>query len=109
MGLPRQSIVGFYAMLQYYVYIMASAKNGTLYTGVTNDLVRRVHEHKHGLMKGFTSRYSVHRLVYFEAFDDIAWAIQREKNIKHWRRDWKVALIEGSNPEWIDLYDGIAK
>src|SRR3974390_3383784 len=90
----------------YYVYILASQKNGTLYVGMTNNLVRRIWEHQ-DVVEGFTKTYGVHRLVYFEAFDDPRSAIQREKNLKHWRRAWKVTLIEGSNPEWCDLYQGL--
>jgi len=85
-----------------YVYIMSSASR-VLYTGVTSDLARRVYEHKNGLVRGFTSRYNVTRLVYFEVVPEIAPAIVREKQIKSWRRDKKVALIERANPEWHDL------
>lgn len=88
----------------YYVYILASRRNGPLYTGVTNDLVRRVYEHKNGLAERFTRRYGVHILVWFEAFEDIAAAIQRETRIKRWRRAWKLELIERDNPKWDDLY-----
>ncbi len=90
-----------------YVYFMASAPNGILYVGVTNDLVRRVYEHRNGLIPGFTKRYSIKRLVYFEHYDDIRLAIQREHNIKHWSRTWKARLILANNPEWNDLYDSI--
>jgi putative endonuclease len=90
-----------------YVYILASAPNGVLYVGVTNDLVRRVYEHRNGLVAGFTKKYSVKRLVYFERYDDIRTAIQRERNLKHWSRKWKVRLILQDNPEWTDLYDSI--
>ena len=89
---------------QYYVYILASKKNGTLYTGVTNDLVRRVYEHKHNMIEGFTKKYKVHHLVYFEIAEDISSAIHREKCIKRWKRIWKIELIEKSNPLWKDLY-----
>jgi putative endonuclease len=89
----------------YYVYILASKRNGTLYTGVTNDLVRRVGEHKAGTNEGFTKRYKVDRLVYFESTNDVRDAIKREKQIKKWLRKWKVELIESRNPEWKDLYD----
>jgi putative endonuclease len=92
----------------YYVYILASRKHGTLYIGVTNDLVRRVYQHKNDVVRGFTSRYGIHLLVWFESYDDILNAITREKELKKWRRDWKVNLIERSNPEWVDLYAGIA-
>ena len=91
----------------YYVYILASQRNGTLYTGVTNDLKRRVWEHKHDLVKGFTKEYGVHNLVYFEQTEDIEAAILREKQLKAWKRKWKLALIEKENPEWEDLYQKI--
>ena len=90
-----------------YVYILASAPNGVLYVGVTNDLVRRVYEHRNGLVAGFTKKYSIKRLVYFERYDDIRTAIQRERNLKHWSRTQKVRLILQNNPEWNDLYDSI--
>jgi putative endonuclease len=90
-----------------YVYIMASAPNGILYVGVTSDLVRRIYEHRNGLIAGFTKRYSVKRLVYFEYHDEIQAAIQREHNIKHWSRKWKVRLILAENRDWNDLYDSI--
>ena len=91
-------------MRPYYVYILASKKNGTLYLGVTNDIARRVYEHKNNLVDGFTKKYSVHCLVYFEVCEDVRVAIQREKNIKKWRRRWKIELIEKNNPDWRDLY-----
>jgi len=94
-------------MKTYYVYLMASQKNGTLYVGVTSDLVRRVWEHKHDVVEGFTKKYQVHRLVWFEASTDVTAAIHREKQIKKWNRQWKVNLIEKENPEWADLYDQI--
>jgi putative endonuclease len=92
-------------MKQYFVYIMSS-DSGTLYTGVTNDLQRRVYQHKHKLIEGFTSQYDVNRLVYFESCGDIRDAIQREKQIKGWRRSKKIALIEEMNPKWEDLSIG---
>jgi putative endonuclease len=92
----------------YYVYILANRKNGTLYIGLTNDLVRRVHDHKQGAIEGFTRKYQVNRLVFFETFEYGLAAFQRERTMKHWRRDWKIALIERTNPDWCDLYDGIA-
>ena len=92
-----------------YVYLLASGKHRTLYLGVTNDLIRRVYEHKTKAKRGFTSRYSVDRLVWFEVYDDPKNAIMREKEIKKWRRDWKIALIEEANPEWDDLYSSICK
>lgn len=87
----------------YYVYILASRKNGTLYIGVTNDLERRVYEHKNDLMDGFTSKYSVHTLVYYEHTDDVSAAIQREKQLKLWKRAWKIDLIEKDNPKWLEI------
>jgi putative endonuclease len=93
----------------YWVYILASKIGGTIYIGVTNDLVRRVYEHKEGLADGFTKKYLVHNLVYFEQHSDIEAAIRREKRLKKWNRPWKIQLIEESNPNWIDLYPGIAR
>ncbi|HEY4135648.1 MAG TPA: GIY-YIG nuclease family protein [Alphaproteobacteria bacterium] len=90
-----------------YVYILASDRNGTLYVGVTSDLVRRIHEHREDAIDGFTKRYGVKRLVHYEQYDDIQTAIQREKNLKRWIRDWKITLIERSNPDWLDLYPQI--
>jgi putative endonuclease len=87
------------------VYMLASKKNGTLYIGVTSDLMKRVWEHKNDLVEGFTKEYGVHRLVYFEMLEDMESAIQREKQLKKWNRDWKIELIEKDNPEWTDLYD----
>jgi putative endonuclease len=92
----------------YYVYILASKIGGTLYIGVTDDIVRRVGEHKLKLAEGFTKRYDVARLVYFEVFDQIEPAIQREKRLKKWPRAWKISLIEKDNPDWNDLYPEIA-
>jgi putative endonuclease len=91
-----------------WVYILASKPGGTLYVGVTNNLVRRVFEHRNGLIRGFTRRYEVKRLVYFEEHATAPLAIQREKNIKHWPREWKIDLIVSMNPDWRDLYDEIA-
>ena len=90
-----------------WVYILASKPGGTLYIGVTNDLIRRVYEHREGLAESSTRRYGIKRLVYFEAHETIAAALQREKNIKHWSREWKIDLIVASNPDWRDLYDEI--
>jgi putative endonuclease len=90
-----------------FVYIMASKRNGTLYTGVTSDLVKRVWEHREGRVDGFTKRYGVKRLVYFEPHGDMYAAITREKQIKKWSREWKVRLIEAMNPEWRDLWETI--
>jgi putative endonuclease len=87
----------------YYVYILASKRNGTLYIGVTRDLARRAWEHREGMIEGFTKKYDVKRLVYFEAFDDIHAAIAREKRLKKYKREWKMNLIEANNLEWNDL------
>jgi putative endonuclease len=91
-------------MNQYFVYILASKKNGTLYLGVTNNLLKRIYEHKNNLVEGFTKKYNVHSLVYYEAYSDIYDAIAREKRIKKWKRCWKIELIEKFNPKWEDLY-----
>jgi putative endonuclease len=91
----------------FWVYILASKPGGTLYTGVTGDLVRRVFEHRSGVLKGFTQKYGVKRLVYFERYETALEAIQREKNIKHWPREWKIDLVLSMNSEWRDLYDEI--
>ncbi len=92
----------------YYVYLMANRKHGTLYIGVTNNLIRRAYEHRTNAVRGFTSRYHVHLLVWFEGYDDPLTAITREKEIKKWRRAWKVNLIEQSNPKWADLFESLA-
>jgi putative endonuclease len=92
-------------MTDYYVYILASKENGTLYTGVTNNLERRVYEHKQKLIDGFTKKYSVYKLVYAEAYQDVQAAILREKQIKGWKRQKKIILIESANPEWKDISD----
>jgi putative endonuclease len=92
----------------FYVYILASKIGGTLYIGVTNDLIRRVAEHRLKVVESFTEKYDVVRLVYFEQFDDAENAINREKRLKKWNRAWKIRLIEESNPNWDDLYPGIA-
>ena len=89
------------------VYILASKRNGTLYIGVTSNLQKRAWEHKNDLVEGFTKRYGVHRLVYYELHNDIASAIQREKQMKKWNRTWKLELIERQNPDWGDLWGGI--
>jgi putative endonuclease len=91
-------------MRNYYVYILASHRNGTLYIGVTNDLVKRIYEHRASEIEGFTKKYHIHRLVYYETTPNIAGAIEREKQIKKWRRKWKLALIEEHNPLWNDLF-----
>ncbi len=88
----------------YYVYIIASQRNGTLYIGITNNLKRRIFEHKEGNVPGFTQRYNVKTLVYFEEFTAPRYAIEREKQLKWWRRKWKLELIESINPTWKDLY-----
>jgi len=93
----------------YWVYILASGQHGTLHIGVTNDLIRRVYEHKNKVIKGFTTRYKINRLVWYETRDDPISAITREKELKKWRRDWKINLIEGENPNWDDLYDEIIR
>jgi len=96
-------------MVMFYVYMLASRRDGTLYLGVTKDLVRRTYQHKEKLLPGFTSRYDVRRLVWFEVYDDPVHAIEREKEIKKWRRAWKIALIEKENPAWKDLYADITR
>ena len=94
--------------MQYYVYILATNDNKVIYTGVTNNLLRRVYEHKNSLdHKSFTSRYHVHKLVYYECTDDVKSAIEREKQIKGWNRKHKNKLIESKNPQWIELYESI--
>ncbi|HEY0223440.1 MAG TPA: GIY-YIG nuclease family protein [Pseudolabrys sp.] len=95
--------------MAYYVYLLASQRNGTLYIGATSNLLRRAHEHKTKVTRGFTRKYGVDRLVWFETYDDPVNAIMREKEIKKWRRAWKLRLIEESNPQWIDLYDQISQ
>ncbi|KKQ93537.1 MAG: Endonuclease [candidate division CPR2 bacterium GW2011_GWC1_39_9] len=94
-------------MKSYYVYILASKRNGTLYIGVTLNLVKRIHEHKSGAIEGFTKRYDVHDLVYYEQTNNIESAINREKQLKVWQRKWKIELIEKQNPNWEDLYQDI--
>ena len=95
-------------MRQYYLYILASRPGGTIFVGVTNDLVRRIYEHRMGFVEGHTKQYGIHKLVYFEIFSTARDAIQREKNMKHWPRSWKTKLIAETNPTWRDLYDEIA-
>jgi len=90
--------------MEYYVYILANKRNGTLYIGVTNDLIKRVFEHKEKLVEGFSKKYDLSLLVYFESTSDVNSAIQREKQIKSWNRAWKLRLIEKENPNWNDLY-----
>ncbi len=91
----------------YYVYVLASQKKGTLYIGVTNDLIRRIEEHKKGVHNGFTKQYQVNQLVYYEVTENVEGAILREKQLKKWKRDWKLKLIEKFNPEWKDLSNEI--
>ncbi len=88
---------------QYFVYILASQKHGTLYIGVTNDLEKRSFEHNQEINDSFTKKYGINKLVYYEVSDNISAAIQREKQLKHWKRAWKIELIEESNPDWEDL------
>ena len=95
-------------LMTYWVYVLASGPGGTLYVGVTNVLIRRVYQHREKLVQGFTRKYGVDRLVYFEAHETAIAAIQREKNIKHWSREWKIDLIVRTNPDWRDLFDEIA-
>lgn len=90
-----------------YIYILASQKNGTLYTGVTSDLIKRIYQHKNKEIEGFTYKYNVNQLVYFEVHADIREAILREKRIKKWKRAWKLKLIEKENPYWKDLYESL--
>ena len=92
---------------QYYIYILASGKNGTLYIGITSDLVKRVYEHREGLVDGFTKKHVVYTLVYYEIINDVNSAITREKHIKKWDREWKINLIEKHNPGWKDLYEDL--
>ena len=92
-------------MKNYYVYILCSKRNGTLYIGITSNLNRRMQEHRSKLIPGFTAKYSVNRLVYFEIFETAFYAIRREKCLKEWSRAWKLRLIEKVNPEWLDLYN----
>jgi len=94
--------------MNYWVYILASRRNGTFYVGVTRDLRARVWQHKQGGTDGFTRRYGVHELVYYEGFGDIGLALKREKQLKKWNRRWKIRLIEDVNPDWADLYNDIA-
>ena len=94
--------------MTYYAYILASKPQGTLYIGMTNNLTRRVYEHREGFVDGFTKQYDVKRLVYVESHEDVEEARQREKSLKHWKRDWKIALIERENPYWSDIYDTLS-
>ena len=91
----------------YYVYILASRKDGAIYVGMTNDIVRRIYDHRTKAVRGFTSKYNITRLVWFEIYEDPISAISREKELKKWKRSWKVQLIEAQNPQWGDLYESI--
>jgi putative endonuclease len=102
-GNPEQGIKMFY------VYILCSKRNGTLYTGITSDLIKRVYEHKNDLVAGFTQKYKVHSLVWYERHETAESAIMREKRIKKWNRDWKLNLIEKTNPQWRDLFETISE
>ncbi len=94
---------------RYFVYLLASKRNGTLYVGVTSDLANRTWQHKNDLIEGFTKRYGVHLLAWFEEHNDISDAIDREKRIKGWNRAWKIKLIEKQNPQWLDLYEAFLR
>ncbi len=102
-GNPEEALI----MKNYYAYILSSKRNGTLYTGVTSDIIKRVYEHKQNVVEGFTKKYSIHMLVWYEIHDSSESAINREKQIKKWKRAWKLELIEKENPGWIDLYESI--
>ena len=93
--------------MAYYVYILASRRDGAIYVGITNDLVRRAYEHRIKAVQGFTAKYNITQLVWFEAYDDPISAISREKELKKWKRAWKIQLIEKDNPNWDDLYESI--
>jgi putative endonuclease len=93
--------------MNYFVYIIASRKDGAIYIGVSNDIVRRIYEHRNKVVPGFASKYNITRLVWFEMYDDPISAISREKELKKWKRSWKIQLIEKQNPQWNDLYDSI--
>ena len=95
-------------MKNYYVYILASRKEGVLYIGITSNLIKRIWEHRQGVVDGFTKKYNVYRLVYFEETNDAQEAIIREKHLKKWNRKWKIELIEKDNPEWRDLYQDLS-
>jgi putative endonuclease len=97
------------SMRSYWVYILSSRPRGTLYVGMTNDLIRRIYEHREGLVEGFSKEYGVKMLVYYEQHATAMAAIQREKNIKHWSRQWKIDLIRSMNPDWRDLWEDITR
>jgi len=105
--MPAFASMTYYFAMSCYVYILASEPQGTLYIGVTSDLIRRIWEHKSDVVGGFTKKYAVHDLVYFEASESIEAAIQREKRLKKWERAWKIRLIEQSNPDWHDLFPAL--
>lgn len=107
LSFPRKQESKAITMNQYYVYILSSKKNGTLYVGVTNNLVKRIYTHRNDFIEGFTKKYHVHQLVYYEASSDIYTAITREKQIKKWNRAWKIELIDKNNPGWEDLYNSL--
>jgi putative endonuclease len=94
---------------QYYLYIMANKRNGVLYIGVTANLIKRVFEHKSNLVEGFTQKYNVHTLIYYEVYGNVEDAIKREKNMKKWKRNWKIKLINKKNPQWEDLYPEVTR
>jgi putative endonuclease len=104
---PGMTMWGMIEVMSYYVYILASRKDGATYVGITNDLVRRIYEHRTKAVRGFTSKYNITRLVWFEIYDDPISAISREKELKKWKRAWKIQLIEAQNPEWQGLYESI--
>ena len=91
----------------FFIYILASKRNGVIYTGVTSDLIKRIWQHKNNVNSGFTSRYKVYKLVYYEVHSMVESALRRERRLKEWQRQWKIDLIEGLNPEWKDLYSSI--
>jgi putative endonuclease len=107
-GSTRQSML-MLGMGSYWVYILSSRPRGTLYVGMTNDLIRRIYEHREGLVEGFSKEYGVKMLVYYEQHATAMAAIQREKNIKHWSRQWKIDLIRSMNPDWRDLWEDITR
>jgi len=104
---PGMTVERAEGVMSHYVYILASRKDGAIYIGVTNDIIRRIYEHRTKAVPGFTSKYNITRLVWFEIYDDPISAISREKELKKWKRSWKVQLIETNNPQWDDLYDSI--
>ena len=103
--IPAEAGIQKNNMRSYYVYILASKRNGTLYIEVTNNLLRRVFEHKHSLIDGFTKKYNVDKIVYYEETNDVNAALKREKQLKKWNRKWKLELIESKNSNWKDLYN----